>query len=429
MADAIGQLPRIDARDCRAWVSQHCDGEVVAAAYERPTGPWRARRRQDARACLSASSASWTEARSSSATASAMSAPARAASTASSPRTRASYRAGCCASDDTPLELLESPSERTLRRPVLPDAHGRARRSGAVLDRPPPARRPRLDGGGHSDQPPPRDKPLRVVLEVDTDFADLFEVKDGVVAERDVSFTHDGARLTLAYEHGPFRRSVTIASQLARSGHPSGLRATTLELGPGEQWSTTLHDLPPCRAAGSRLRSASRGARSRAARRQDGRTREVAGACAGPASRRPGAPAHLSGEPQRPRRAPDAPRPRRGRDAARGRPAVVHGAVRSRQPDHELPSAALPPGLAATTLRVLAARQATERDDFHEQEPGKILHELRFGELTARGERPHSPYFGSADATPLFLVLLDEYHRWTGDDALVRPWSPTPAPH
>ena len=82
------------------------------------------------------------------------------------------------------------------------------------------------------------------------------------------------------------------------------------------------------------------------------------------------------------------------------------------------------PGLAATTLRVLAARQADERDDFHEQEPGKILHELRFGELTARGERPHSPYFGSADATPLFLVLLDEYHRWTGDDELVRELEP-----
>ncbi len=82
------------------------------------------------------------------------------------------------------------------------------------------------------------------------------------------------------------------------------------------------------------------------------------------------------------------------------------------------------PGLAATTLRVLAGRQAQGRDDFHEQEPGKILHELRFGELTARGERPHSPYFGTADATPLFLVLLDEYHRWSGDDGLVRALEP-----
>ncbi|HWX46175.1 MAG TPA: amylo-alpha-1,6-glucosidase, partial [Solirubrobacteraceae bacterium] len=82
------------------------------------------------------------------------------------------------------------------------------------------------------------------------------------------------------------------------------------------------------------------------------------------------------------------------------------------------------PGLAATTLRVLGARQAEGRDDFHEQEPGKILHELRFGELTARGERPHSPYFGTADATPLFLVLLDEYHRWSGDAELVRALEP-----
>jgi glycogen debranching enzyme len=78
------------------------------------------------------------------------------------------------------------------------------------------------------------------------------------------------------------------------------------------------------------------------------------------------------------------------------------------------------PELAATTLRVLAAAQAHDRDDFHEREPGKILHELRFGELTDSGARPHSPYFGSADATPLFLILLDEYHRWSGDDELVR---------
>ena len=82
------------------------------------------------------------------------------------------------------------------------------------------------------------------------------------------------------------------------------------------------------------------------------------------------------------------------------------------------------PSLAAATLRVLAARQAQTREDFHEQEPGKILHELRFGELTASGARPHAPYFGTADATPLWLVLLDEYHRWTGDDALVSELEP-----
>jgi glycogen debranching enzyme len=78
------------------------------------------------------------------------------------------------------------------------------------------------------------------------------------------------------------------------------------------------------------------------------------------------------------------------------------------------------PELAATTLRVLAAKQGKVVDRYREEEPGKILHELRFGELTVFGERPHSPYFGTYDATPLFLVLLDEYERWTGDAALVR---------
>ena len=78
------------------------------------------------------------------------------------------------------------------------------------------------------------------------------------------------------------------------------------------------------------------------------------------------------------------------------------------------------PDLAETTLRVLAARQATQVDDFRDAEPGKILHEFRLGELTAFEERPHSPYYGSADSTPLFLILLDEYERWTGDADLVR---------
>ena len=78
------------------------------------------------------------------------------------------------------------------------------------------------------------------------------------------------------------------------------------------------------------------------------------------------------------------------------------------------------PELAATPLRALAARQASEVDDFRDAEPGKILHELRFGELTPFRERPQSPYYGSADATPLFLILLDEYERWTGDRDLVR---------
>jgi glycogen debranching enzyme len=82
------------------------------------------------------------------------------------------------------------------------------------------------------------------------------------------------------------------------------------------------------------------------------------------------------------------------------------------------------PELAATTLRVLGDWQGSRVDDFRDEDPGRILHEMRYGELTAFQERPHSPYYGSADSTPLWLVLLDEYERWTGDSALVREFEP-----
>jgi len=77
-------------------------------------------------------------------------------------------------------------------------------------------------------------------------------------------------------------------------------------------------------------------------------------------------------------------------------------------------------GLARGALEELAAFQATERDDWRDAEPGKILHELRRGELAQFHMIPHTPYYGTADATPLYLILLHEAWRWTGDDALLR---------
>jgi glycogen debranching enzyme len=82
------------------------------------------------------------------------------------------------------------------------------------------------------------------------------------------------------------------------------------------------------------------------------------------------------------------------------------------------------PTLAAATLELLAEYQATERDDFRDAEPGKILHELRRGKLATLGIDPHSPYYGAHDTTPLFLIVLDEYERWTGDRDLVRKLEP-----
>jgi glycogen debranching enzyme len=82
------------------------------------------------------------------------------------------------------------------------------------------------------------------------------------------------------------------------------------------------------------------------------------------------------------------------------------------------------PTIARDTLRYLARRQGTREDPFTEEQPGKILHELRRGEMARAGEIPHVPYFGTIDATPLWLILLHETWRWTGDDALVRELMP-----
>ena len=75
------------------------------------------------------------------------------------------------------------------------------------------------------------------------------------------------------------------------------------------------------------------------------------------------------------------------------------------------------PEIARDALFFLAAHQGKREDDFREEEPGKILHEIRRGELARTGEVPHTPYYGSIDSTPLFLVLYTEYLQWTDDRA------------
>ena len=79
--------------------------------------------------------------------------------------------------------------------------------------------------------------------------------------------------------------------------------------------------------------------------------------------------------------------------------------------------------LAWSTLRGLAALQGTNDDEWREEEPGKILHETRVGELAHSGTIPHTPYYGSVDATPLWLSVLHGAYRWTGDlDAVRELW-------
>lgn len=84
----------------------------------------------------------------------------------------------------------------------------------------------------------------------------------------------------------------------------------------------------------------------------------------------------------------------------------------------------LNPQLAAETVRVLARYQGQEKNDWRDEEPGKILHEYREGEMARSGEVPFSPYYGSVDATPLWLILLSETFNWTADEQLVKDMLP-----
>ena len=84
----------------------------------------------------------------------------------------------------------------------------------------------------------------------------------------------------------------------------------------------------------------------------------------------------------------------------------------------------LNPQLAIETLRVLARHQGNKYDDWHDEEPGKILHEYRQGEMTRSGEMPFGPYYGTVDATPLFLILLGETWNWTANEKLVKELLP-----
>ncbi len=80
--------------------------------------------------------------------------------------------------------------------------------------------------------------------------------------------------------------------------------------------------------------------------------------------------------------------------------------------------------IARNTLKFLAALQGTKVDAWREERPGKIPHEIRFGEMASAGEVPHTPYYGSVDSTLWFIILLSEYHRWTADFTLLQELAP-----
>ena len=257
---------------------------------------------------------------------------------------------------------------------------------------------------------------LDVRIDAGSDFADLFEVKDALQKKGKYSARVSGGKLVLAYERAHFRRATVITSSARARTDRDGL-SFRVRIGPHGSWKTEIDVVVDL------------GVGYAAAQPRTARVRRVSMA------------RDLERWLER------APRAECDWDPLRSmyrRSLVDLAALRFSPPiagGHNLPAAGLPwfmtmfgrdsiftslqalpfaPELAATTLRVLGDWQGVRRDDFRDEDPGRILHEMRYGEMTAFEERPHSPYYGSVDATPLYVVLLDEYERWTGDRALVR---------
>ncbi len=90
-----------------------------------------------------------------------------------------------------------------------------------------------------------------------------------------------------------------------------------------------------------------------------------------------------------------------------------------------LQTLAFEPRIAEQTLGLLAKYQGREINEWREEQPGKILHELRRGELAHLNEIRQTPYYGSVDSTPLFLILAARHAQWTGDLSLFDALKPT----
>jgi len=90
-----------------------------------------------------------------------------------------------------------------------------------------------------------------------------------------------------------------------------------------------------------------------------------------------------------------------------------------------LQTLAFRPAIAEQTLRLLAKYQGKEVNNWRDEQPGKIMHELRVGEMAHLNEIPQTPYYGSVDSTPLFLILVAHHANWRGDLALFRELRPS----
>ncbi|HEX3920486.1 MAG TPA: glycogen debranching N-terminal domain-containing protein [Caulobacteraceae bacterium] len=273
--------------------------------------------------------------------------------------------------------------------------------------------------------------PVQFNLEIASrsDFADLFEVKAGHVVRRGrivTEWSQRARRLHTAYENDGFQRAMTISVRKAGSKpvYANGRLTFEIILQPGESWhACLLYEV------------------------FDGKARVPApGACIGEALSTKAA-RRLTDWQKRSAKIATS-----NEEFYRFYRQAVEDMASLRLPiqgtDHLefVPAAGVPwfvglfgrdslivsyqnslvyPDFCRGSLDVLGRWQATERDDYRDAEPGKIMHELRTGELAYFKLIPHTPYYGTADATPLYLVVLHTAWRCTGDASLLEQHMPT----
>ncbi len=329
--------------------------------------------------------------------------------------------------NDQPWELLNGAvtthygMQAFLASPPIPSQDGDipSRGLGLTLSR-------WLDGGIHEDLDLTNYTGRRVRFDLElmmrSDFADLFEIKSGRIVRRGhvtTVWSDAEQRLRCDYRNADFHRGVTLTAKAASSAVFANGRLTfPIDLGPGETWHACLlndlHDGDETLAAPVLCEHAN--AASEVAQRLADWRRDTL------KLQTPNEEFYRTFH-----QAVD--------DMAALRMPVDQNGGSDLMPAAGLPwfaalfgrdsliaaiqTAPLTTAFATGALDVLGRWQARERDDARDAEPGKILHELRRGELAHFKLVPHTPYFGTADATPLYLITLHTAWRWNGKRALL----------
>ena len=282
-----------------------------------------------------------------------------------------------------------------------------------------------IDGGMHEDLNVTNwgVSPVRFSLEVSVrcDFADVFEVKSNKIVRRgqiSTLWSQDKQALSNTYCNGDFVRAVTITARGAPALYANGRLAFEVELEPGKAWHCCLtYDLTDCgnlvAAPSSCVAHDAENRHAESLREWQKRVLKIT----------------TSNEEYY-----------RFFHQAIDDMAALRLPLKNGDATEFMPAAGLPwfiapfgrdslivslqnitvyPAFARGALDILGGFQATERDDYRDAEPGKIMHELRYGELAHFKLIPHTPYYGTADATPLWLITLHAAWRATGDRNLL----------